>query len=284
MNAPVMPARVPVALGPVAETLLVPLWARAEESRRPDGVLRDPMAGEMVSQLDYDFGRLREAQASQLGCCVRAALVDGWVRDFLAEHPEGTVVELGVGLNSRSVRLDNGRARWIDVDLPEVMALRGRFFAPDARRTLLGASITDAALYDTLRSQVRGPCLVLSEGVLVYLEVLEVRAVFVRLAEALPGAGFVFDAMTPPVLWFQGGHDAMRHFAARFTWSVSHPRAVEGYARGVRIERSRRFYDLLYAHPHRLPAWMRAAGPVVSRLWPAVRESYTLHLARLGDG
>lgn len=282
MNAPVIPARVPVALGPVAQTLMVPLWARAEESRRPDGVLCDVLAEEIVRRVDYDFGRLREAHASQLGCCVRGALVDGWVRAFLDEHPEGTVVELGVGLNSRSVRLDNDRARWIDVDLPEVMALRGHFFAPDARRTMLAASITDGALYDTLRETVQGPSLVLSEGVLVYLQAPEVRAVFARLAEALPGAGFVFDAMTPPVLWFQGRHDAMRHFEARFTWSVGDPRAVEGYAPGVRVERSHRFYDLLYAHPHRLPPWMRVAGPVVSRLWPAVRGSYTINLARLG--
>jgi len=282
MNAPVVIPRVCAPRDAVALTLMVPLWARAEESRRPDGVLHDPMAGEMVKRIDFDFAQLREAQASQLGCCVRGALVDGWVRDFLDAHPEGTVVELGVGLNSRSVRLDNGRARWIDVDLPEVIALRRHFFADDARRTMVAASITEAGLYDTLRAAVTGPVLVLSEGVLVYLEALQVRAVVGRLREALPGCQLVFDAMTAPVLWFQGGHDAMRHFTARFTWSVHDPSAVEGYARGVRVERSQSFYDLLYAHPHRLPRWMRVTGPTVSRLWPAVRGSYTINLARLG--
>ncbi len=278
MNAP----RIPIALGAVARTLLVPLWARAEETRRADGVLRDPHADAIVRALDFDFALLREAQASQLGCCVRAALVDGWVRDFLTAHPAGTVIELGVGLNSRSERLDNGTARWIELDLPDVTALRARFFAPHERRTLVAASITDRASLDALRAHAAGPCMVVSEGVLVYLDAPSVRGVFEGLRAALPGASFVFDAMTPPVLRFQGAHDAMRHFEARFTWSVSHPRDVERFADGVSLERTHSFYDLLYAHPHRLPRWMRAAGPVVSRAWPAVRGCYTINLARLG--
>ncbi len=284
MNAPARPHRVPLALGPVARTLLVPLWARAEETRRADGVLHDPKAVEIVAAIDFDFTVLREAQASQLGCCVRAALVDAWVREFLAQHPSGTVIELGVGLNSRHERLDNGRAHWVELDLPEVIALREHFFAPGARRTLVAGSITDAATLDALHTHSDRPCLVVSEGVLVYLDEPAARAVFARLHAALPGAAFVFDAMTPAVLRFQGSHDAMRHFDARFTWSVADPRDIEAFAPGITLERSQSFYDLLYAHPERLPRWMRAAGPVVSRAWPAVRHCYTINLARFGAG
>ena len=284
MNAPPRPGRVPVALGPVARTLLVPLWARAEETGRADAVLRDPKAVEVAAALDFDFSLLRDARASQLGCCVRAALVDGWVRDFLARHPDATVVELGAGLNGRRERVDNGRARFVELDLPEVMALRARFFAPDARRAAVAASLTDPAAFDALRPCGGGPCLVVTEGVLVYLDARAVRWVFARLAEALPGASLVFDAMTAPVVRLQGAHDAMRHFEARFTWAVADPREVESYAPGVSLERSESFYDLLYAHPRRLPAWMRAAGPVVARAWPAVRRCYTINLARLGGG
>lgn len=276
--------RVPVALGPVARTLLVPLWARAVETARVDGVLRDPRAREVAAALDFDFGVLRDAQASQLGCCVRAALVDQWVRELLAARPDATVIELGAGLNDRRARVDNGRARFVDLDLPEVASLRGRFFAADARREVIAASLVDEGSIEALRRFAGGPCVVVSEGVLVYLDAASVRRVFARLREALPGAWFAFDAMTAPVVRLQGAHDAMRHFEARFVWSVRDPREVEAYAPGVAVTRSQSFYDLLYAHPRRLPAWMRAAGPVVSRLWPGVRGCYTINLARLGEG
>ena len=276
------PNRVPLHLGAVSQTLLVPLWARAEESRRHDGVLRDPKAEAVIRALDVDLDALREARASQLGCCVRSVLIDTWVREFLHAHPEGTVVELGVGLNSRFERTDNGRARWIELDLPEVIALRRRFFEAHPRRDVVAASLTDAGWLGDLRERVRAPSLFVAEGVMVYLQREEVRALFARLRDAAPGAGFVFDAMTRPVLRFQSAHDAMRHFEARFTWSVDDPREVESFAPDVRIERTESFYDMLYAHPRRLPAWMRLAGPLVARVWPPVRRTYTINLARLG--
>lgn len=43
---------------------------------------------------------------------LRTVLFDRWVADFLAAHPDGTVVEIGTGLNTRYERLDNGRGRW----------------------------------------------------------------------------------------------------------------------------------------------------------------------------
>ena len=41
-----------VELGPVQETLLIPLLARARETERPGGLLRDPRALEIVRDLN----------------------------------------------------------------------------------------------------------------------------------------------------------------------------------------------------------------------------------------
>ena len=37
------------------ETLLWTLYHRAEEARRPDAVLQDPLAVELVDRIDYPF-------------------------------------------------------------------------------------------------------------------------------------------------------------------------------------------------------------------------------------
>lgn len=52
-----------VRLGSVQETLLIPLYARAIETRASDSVLSDPRAVEMVEALDYDFGRFAKMQS-----------------------------------------------------------------------------------------------------------------------------------------------------------------------------------------------------------------------------
>ena len=269
-------------LSPVARTLLVPLWARAEESRRRDPALFDASAEEIVRGLGVDLSALDEARASQLGCSVRGALIDEWTRSFLCDHPEGTVVELGVGLNSRRERLDNGRARWVEVDLPAVMSLREHFFATNADRVGVAGSITELDTLLAVRDAVRGPCFIVSEGVLVYLSRDEVRTLLSRLRALLPGAAMALDVMTREVVRFQGAHDAMRHFEARFTWGVREPREVLTYAEGLRLEAQESFYDLLYARASRLPRWMRVAGPLLKRAWPGVRWSYAILRLRLG--
>jgi O-methyltransferase involved in polyketide biosynthesis len=48
-------------------------------------------------------------------------------------------VELGTGLNTRFERVDNGTVHWIDLDLPDTIALRRRYFADTERRQMVGA-------------------------------------------------------------------------------------------------------------------------------------------------
>jgi O-methyltransferase involved in polyketide biosynthesis len=52
-----MPLKQSIQLGQVQETLLVPLYCRALESRRKRPVLDDPKAIEMVESIDWDFQR-----------------------------------------------------------------------------------------------------------------------------------------------------------------------------------------------------------------------------------
>ena len=52
-----MTKSVPVHLGAVQETLPIPLLARARDTERRRGLLRDPRAVQFVRSLDYDFDR-----------------------------------------------------------------------------------------------------------------------------------------------------------------------------------------------------------------------------------
>ncbi|GGZ01265.1 hypothetical protein [Streptomyces poonensis] len=87
-------------LGTVQETLLIPLYARAMENRKEFPILRDARAEEIVAAIEYDFARF-DGLPSLTGAMLRTVLFDRWVADFLAAHPDGTVVEIGTGLNTR---------------------------------------------------------------------------------------------------------------------------------------------------------------------------------------
>jgi O-methyltransferase involved in polyketide biosynthesis len=273
---------VSVKLGTVQETLLVPLWARARECDEPVPLLHDPKAREILDQLEYDFSPLDGARASQLGCCVRGAQVDSWARAFLARNPEGTIVELGAGLNSRFERCDNGRATWFELDLPDVIALRREFFEDAPRRTMLAGSALDDDWIEHVRGRSQGPTLVVSEGMFVYLSPAEVRELFTRIADAFPGALCAYDSMTPLVVRYQRHHDAMRYFEAEFTWAVRAAREVEAWDPRFRMIDERSFYRMLYAHPRRLPLYYRFLGPLLAAVYPPLKRAYHVNLLRLG--
>ena len=129
-------------LGAVQQTLFIPLAARARETRRKRPVLRDPKAAEILGSVDFDANKYGRNWGGGV-TVLRTAIFDCWVSDFLVEHPGGTVVEIGAGLNARYDRADNGQAHWIDLDLPDTIELRRRFFADSARRQMVAASVLD---------------------------------------------------------------------------------------------------------------------------------------------
>ncbi|MFI6849562.1 class I SAM-dependent methyltransferase [Kitasatospora sp. NBC_00085] len=181
-------------LGEVPETALWTLWHRAVEARRPDGLLRDPKAVELVDRIDYPFAERfgtsdtqSQLQALRVGC------FDREVADFLAREPSGTVVCLGEGLETQYWRVDNGRAHWLSVDVPEAMALRERLLPPGPRQRYLAADATDVSWTDEV-DRDRGVC-VTAQGLCMYLPPARVKALIAGCAERFPGGSLVLDAV-----------------------------------------------------------------------------------------
>jgi O-methyltransferase involved in polyketide biosynthesis len=219
----VMAGRVTVELGAVQQTLFIPLAARAREARRKRPVLRDPMAAEILASVDFDAEKYGRGWAGGI-TVLRTAIFDCWVSDFLAEHPGGTVVEIGTGLNSRSDRADNGQAHWIDLDLPDTIELRRRFFADSGRRRMVAASVLDQDWLPAIGDSP-GPYFFAAEGVLVYLE--QAPQVIARIARSFPGALIAFDTHSQRMLELQHRTAARKNIDARWAWPCDDPRTLE---------------------------------------------------------
>ncbi|MEU4095865.1 class I SAM-dependent methyltransferase [Streptomyces sp. NPDC026673] len=204
------------------ETLLIPLYARAVENHKEHALLRDPRAEELVASLDYDFARF-DGLPSLTGALLSTLLFDRWVADFLSAHPEGTAVEIGTGLNTRYERVDNGRARWFDLDLPDVIGLRGNFFTDTPRRTMIAASVTDGAWAAEVASRADGPYLFVAEAILPYLHESDVRRVVDLLADRFRGALPALDTAGPGFFETQEPHDALSKGEARMQWYCPEP-------------------------------------------------------------
>ncbi|MFD7408447.1 class I SAM-dependent methyltransferase [Streptomyces sp. NPDC059866] len=269
-----------VRLGTVQETLLIPLYGRAVESRKKDAALRDARAEEIVTSIDYDFARFDNGP-SLIGTVLRTSLFDRWVADFLAEHPGGTVIEIGTGLNTRYERVDTGRARWFDLDLPDVIDLRRTFFTDTARRTMIASSVTDEAWADSVAAQSDGPCFLAAEAVLPYLPEAEVRKVLTLLAERFPGALLALDTAGPGIIATQDQHDALSKVDAKMQWSCADPAELTDRRPGTRLLASHTLTSLPATMYDELPtAYQEMLSDLKAQRLPQVEE-YRINLLRL---
>jgi O-methyltransferase involved in polyketide biosynthesis len=211
-----------VHLGDVQETLFIPLAARARETGRRHPVLRDPKAVSMLASIGSLAVRKYERGAGGVATVFRTAIMDEWVRSFLDASPGGTVVEIGTGLNTRFERTDDGKVTWIDLDLPDTLALRRRFFADTDRRRMLAASVLDDCWLDEV-AECPGPYLFVAEGVLVYLSSPDVLRAIGAIAARFPGALVALDTYPSRTVRWQHKMAARRGIAARFTWACDDP-------------------------------------------------------------
>jgi O-methyltransferase involved in polyketide biosynthesis len=267
-------------LGAVQETLLIPLYGRAVETRKAQAVLRDAKAEAMVASIDYDFARF-DNLPSLIGTVLRTALFDEWVRVFLSGNPSGTVVEIGTGLNTRFERADNGRARWFDLDLPDVIALRREFFADTSRRTMIAGSVADVSWTDTVTALGDGPYLFCAEAVLPFLDAAEVRQVIALIAERFPGSLLALDTAGPGVIDSQDQHDALSKVQARMRWACGDPAEIVGWVPGGRLLATHTLTSLPPAVFAGLPAeYQEMLTGLAEQRLPQV-EQYRLHLVQL---
>ena len=131
-------------------------------------MINDPKAVEIVKSLDYDFGKW-DKWKSLMGAIMRLRMFDQHAQEFLDKYPNGTIVEIGCGLGTRFERLDNGKARWFELDLPDVIELRKHFFQDEQRRTAVAASVLDTDWMEQVAA-TGGPWMFISEAVIIYLE------------------------------------------------------------------------------------------------------------------
>jgi O-methyltransferase involved in polyketide biosynthesis len=175
----------------VPETMLWMVYNRAIEAKRADRILDDPESIRIFESLDYDFtGCFGAPNAGHAG---RAVASDRVLRAWMMNHPGGTVVSLGEGLDTQALRVDDGGVRWISVDVPEAIAVRSRFLPETDRRRHISKSALDLTWMDEIDAS--RDVFVVALGLLMYFDENAVRTLIAAIAQRLKGATLFFDTM-----------------------------------------------------------------------------------------
>lgn len=157
---------------------------RAQETARPDALFHDPYAAELAGER----GRIiAEAAKRSFGngwfFIARTRLIDDLIAGCVADGCD-RVINLAAGLDTRPYRLDlPASLEWIEVDLEGIIAEKNEALAaatPRCALTRVPVDLTDAAARREWLEQATkepGKTLVITEGLLLYLEESEVREI-----------------------------------------------------------------------------------------------------------
>src|SRR4051794_10506286 len=115
-----------IKLNGLSRTAVWTLRPRHDEHLRPDRLFDDPMAVEWYRKVaDQEYTDTWYNTTLQMTIAIRAKVYDDAVVRFMATHESPVVVELGAGLSTRYYRLAvSDHSSWIELDLPEIIALR----------------------------------------------------------------------------------------------------------------------------------------------------------------
>ena len=241
----------------VEETLLITLYVRAKDAESDKPVLNDRKAAEILSRIDNDLSQFKTAWMSYYGILARAKLMDEEIRKFIKKNPDGVIVSLGSGLDTRFYRVDNGKIRWYDIDFPEVITLRKQLIGEHPRVTSVSKSMLDASWPEEIDREGK-KLLVISEGVIMYLEEEEVKKLLALMADGLDEFEAHFDLLYKGLVRFTKKHDAVKYTQAEFKWGVTDGREI------VRFDPRWQYLECINftrEMKHLLPGWKKLLTP-----------------------
>jgi O-methyltransferase involved in polyketide biosynthesis len=250
-----MTAKEIITLTKEQETLLIPLYSKAQENP----IFVDEKAREILERVQYNFAGLNIPMKTQVTLCIRARQMDAYTREFLGSHPNAVVIHLGCGLDSRCLRLARPGVEWYDLDLPDVIALRRKFYSESANYHLIASSVTDLAWMDCVTAAGR-PVFVAAEGLLMYLQEEDVRALILALHDRFPGCGLAFDAFSRLTARQVSAHPSVQKTGASLYWGVDDPTIIEHWGEGIRFKEE----------------WFFGNSDAVDRLGPGYRWMFKI--------
>lgn len=182
----------------VQETLVIPVYARKMCSELYPRLFYDETALRLIEQVDYDFSVLEKRSGSLmqrfgfLEAAMRQNDLAWEVRDYLHEHPNAAVVNLGCGLDDTGRSCDNGTCKIYNLDFPDVIAVRDTLLPAGEREENIPCDLNDTAWFSKIDAS--GGAVFFAAGVFYYFLAPQVKALVLAMAETFPNGRIVFDA------------------------------------------------------------------------------------------
>ncbi len=190
----------------ISDTARWTAFRRALETDRADALFRDPLARRLAGQRGEDIHRQMAGPGGDWSLALRTYLIDHAALSAI-EKGADTVVNLAAGLDTRPYRMALPQTlQWVEVDLPAILEekeklLRGE--KPVCRLERAPLDLADVSARQKLFARIGSTArntLVVSEGLVCYLEPADVTSLAKDLAAPPTFRRWILDLMSPGLL------------------------------------------------------------------------------------
>ncbi len=176
----------------VEDTLFIPLTARITVSKNFPEYFFDQKALEMEDLIKDKKIDENSTQYSIIANVARSYNLDRMTEEFIDKHGKCNIVNLGVGLETSYYRIDGKNALFFEVDLPEVIELREKYFEPGLNEKFIKGDLFKLDWCNELDTTL--PTLLIVAGVFQYFHEKDVAEFIENIKDIFENAELIFDA------------------------------------------------------------------------------------------
>jgi len=177
----------------VNKTLYIPLYGKAYVSRK-NIILDDKKAEELWDLADIQLKGKSKSKWLAYYMAMRSATYDEWVKQEIEKKPDAVVLHIGCGLDSRILRVGVTDTKWYDIDFPDVIEERKKYYEEFDFYHMLKADMRG----QEWKEQIPGDkaAVVLMEGVSMYFKPEELTGLLSNLSGHFKSVKLLMDCYT----------------------------------------------------------------------------------------
>ncbi len=240
-------------LSEVSLTAILPLLCRAIRSEMNDPVFNDPMAVLCLEKLmsiasDEEKKRILKWRKKYTGINSRdlkarimtVMSFDNIARQYISNNPGCTVINLACGFDTRFWRINIDTDKYIDLDLPEMVALKKEILKDHLNYELIGCSVLDPTWIDKVTANGNSNFLLLAEALFYYLPKNDVIKILGEISQRFKSSELILEIA--PEKYTKGLWKKIIQLESR-AWDIdvsivsgfNNPRDIEAFGNGLKV-------------------------------------------------
>ena len=204
----------------VNKTLYIPLYGKSYVSKK--GLFLDDKQAEKIWE-EEGFPLKGKSKSKWLAYYmgVRSAVFDEWLKKQMTEKPNAVVIHIGCGMDSRVTRVGTENHKWYDIDFPEVIEERKRYFAETDQYKMIAGDARDCSWLTGI--QENKTAIVVMEGVSMYLTIEDMQSLTNRLCTYFEDLVLLVDSYTSFAAKMSKRRNPINDVGVTEVYGIDHP-------------------------------------------------------------